>query len=167
MNLLEFVKSDYINILSTLISLYGAWKSCSYYQRIKKLNEYTSLKNAIITLQETQHLLTDIWKNIGEGQRNRRGINSSQKIKDMGTKIDKNLTEIMNSLPVSCATFIHNSLQKRPFPPREFIGTLISGEYVNDNYSASKYHTCKERIEDIQLYLKHESEKIETTIINK
>ena len=164
MNLLEFIKLDYINIICTLISAIGAWKSCTYYKRIKKVNEYSSLQDAIITLQEIQYLLTDVWKNIGEEQKNRRGINLSQKIKENGTKIDKDLTRIMNSLSADCSKLMKETLHKTPYPPIEYIGSLISGEYIDDKFGTQKYQSCKTKIEDIQLYLKGESEKLETSI---
>ena len=90
-----------INIMITIVSSFGAYKSFRYFKKSKHITIYANTSQALNELGEMLKMLPEA---LAATSNTKRGFNSENAIKDIGTKLFNHLNEIMNAMPTEYMT---------------------------------------------------------------
>ena len=152
---------DYIDLVLTIFSAVGAYKSNAYYKKSKQLTIYASTNSALIETQSIINMLAELLEFVGPARK--RGANNAIEVSRIGSNIKKSINKIRESLQEKALIEFNSILNPEGVKIDAYIDSLITGSTCLDgNFSNdASYYACVKAFGGIQLFLKHNIENLE------
>ena len=157
---IEFI----INIVLTVISVVGAYKSLRCFKKSKRITIYAQSNKALNELSEMLNLLPEVLACASSAEK--KGFNLENAVSEKGTELVKHLNAIMNAIPSEYSVEFR-ALQKRSsFDLEKYIHSLIDKSAVIEENGRKtleriNFDTCQERLLEMQECLKNKIDKEE------
>ena len=139
-----------INVVITIISAIGAYKSRSYSKKSKIIEEYNNIHLALSEIDKMLRLLPKAY-----GYRNEMGVNYELKIKEIGKDLYNSYQSVKASVPVELIEELNKIEIESQFELLPYINSFINGTVICNNTIDEKgYNTCLRRLMEMQYFLK-------------
>ena len=130
-----------INILLTIISGIGAYKSVKYFRKSRNLTIFAQTNKALTASNMAM--------------RGKKGMNLQNRICNIGQELNISLTEIGANIPSEYSEKFRELQNDGIFNLQVYINSYISGEAVKiDHIDSDDYNLCQQRLVSMQEYLK-------------
>lgn len=147
----------FINIILTVISAVGAYKSIRYFRKSKYITIYAQSKKALNELGEMLELLPELMSLASSFEK--KGFNKENAISQKGNELEKHLNEIMREIPSEYSAEFRELQRVDCFDLEQYVYSLIgksalieeNGEKLLDR---SEFDLCQERLRVMQEFLK-------------
>ena len=147
-----------ISGICTLISIFGAYKSISYYKKSKHITILTNTNNVQIESQKIINTLSGIIK-YANNALNHRGVNLTNEICINGESIKSSLNKIKEIIPVHYSNEIKNVINTQV---EAYIDSLIDGTvFINNKFVIdNNFKNCQNAFYEVQSLIKKKLENI-------
>lgn len=143
-----------INIILTVVSAVGAFKSIAYYKKSKKLEILTQSNKSLIEIQKMLKKLQDALSASNKASSVRKGFSLKNTLRDIGKELDNSLREIEFSIPTEYI-YEFKRYKKMAHLICIYINSYISGEAIKEDVISSReYNLCQIRLIEIERWLK-------------
>lgn len=144
-----------INIILTVVSAVGAFKSIAYYKKSKKLEILTQSNKSLIEIQKMLKKLQDALSASNKASSVRKGFSLKNTLRDIGKELDNSLREIEFSIPTEYIYEFKKIQKDGSFDLHIYINSYISGEAIKEDVISSReYNLCQIRLIEIERWLK-------------
>lgn len=144
-----------INILLTIISGIGAYKSVKYFRKSRNLTIFAQTNKALIEIQKMLIKLPEALTASNMAMRGKKGMNLQNRICNIGEELNISLTEIGANIPSEYSEKFRELQNDGIFNLQVYINSYISGEAVKiDHIDSDDYNLCQQRLVSMQEYLK-------------
>ena len=144
-----------INILLTIISGIGAYKSVKYFRKSRNLTIFAQTNKALIEIQKMLIKLPEALTASNMAMRGKKGMNLQNRICNIGQELNISLTEIGANIPSEYSEKFRELQNDGIFNLQVYINSYISGEAVKiDQIDSDDYNLCQQRLVSMQEYLK-------------
>ena len=150
-----------VSAILTIATGVGAYKSIAYYKKSKQLTIYASTNSALVETQSIINMLAELLEFVGPPKK--RGVNNAMEVSRRGSNIKKSINRIRESLQEQELIEFNSTLNFEGENTDAYIDSLITisicsgGNFSND----ASYYACVKAFGGIQLFLKHNIEKLE------
>ena len=150
-----------INLVLTIISGYGAFRSVAYYKKSKQITIYANTNIAYIESKKIIETFNKILRLANP--RTRRGINYVKEIAKNGTEIQSSITKIRENMSVEDFEEIKKILNSDELKVERYINSFISGSVLlnNELIIDSDFNLCQEKFYEMQTLNKKKLEDTE------
>ena len=144
------------NIIITIVSGIGAYKSFRYFKKSKFITIYAQTNQA---LNELGEMLKMIPEALAATTNHQRGFSVENAIRNIGTQLSGHLNEIMSALPTEYSEEFQKLQQAESFSLERYINSYIDGtaiivENERKTLQRSSFDKCQERLRAMQAFLK-------------
>ncbi len=144
------------NIIITIVSGIGAYKSFRYFKKSKHITIYAQTNQALNELSEMLKMLPEA---LAATTNPKRGFSVENAIRDIGTQLSGHLNEIMSAIPTEYSTEFQTLQKKGTFILEQYINSFIDGSaIVEENkrktLARNSFDTCQECLRAMQAFLK-------------
>lgn len=144
-----------VNVLLTVISGIGAFKSIQYYKKTKYLTIIVNTNKALIEINKMISKLPEILEAYNSVNRDIKGFSLLNSLCSIGRELDDSLNAIRTELSVDDLKKLEEKQDTSNFKLRRYINSLISGEIITDSgINSEMYNACQLRLLDMQALLK-------------
>lgn len=149
-----------INVVLTIVSGFGAWKSVAYYKKSKQITIYANTNIAYIECQKIIETFPNMLRLANV--RNRRGINHINEICQNGQQIKISINKIRENMAVKDFEEIKKILNSDELKVEMYIDSFITGSVLVDNELIidDKFNLCQEKFYEMQSLIKMKLEDI-------
>lgn len=161
MNLLSFIKSNWLTLISivcTFGSAYGAYKSCVYYKKSKDLTIFANTNIAFVESQKIISTLTEMLKLANVTKK--RGTNYIKEVCKSGESIKSSINKIREVMTVKDFNEIQVLLNSQEIKIERYIDSFITGAVLVDEKLIidDEFNTCQQAFCEIQALIKRKLE---------
>lgn len=153
-----------VNVILTIMSAVGAWRSFNYYRKSKYLLTVTELNKALIKLESLIKKLPElliISQQISPGYL-RRGVNNENKLCEVGKDLIICYDEILCVLPLEAKQEVDSAVEKANFNLRQYFNTIVNGEAMKDEkLNMEEFTKCQNLLSELHSCLKRHIENNE------
>ena len=144
------------NIIITIVSGIGAYKSFRYFKKSKHITIYAQTNQALNELGEMLKMLPEA---LAATTNLKRGFSVENAIRDIGTRLSGHLNEIISAIPTEYSIDFQKLQKTDTFTLEQYInsyidGTAISEENGRKTLQRASFDTCQERLRAMQAFLK-------------
>ena len=151
-----------INIILTVVSLVGAYKSIKYFRKSKNLTIFAQTNKALIEIQKMLIKLPEALTASNKSSCGKKGFSLRNTLCDIGKELNTSLTEIGSNIPANYSDELRKLQNIDSFNLQNYINSLISGEAIQGNIiDGNTYNICQERLAEMRDYLKRLVEETE------
>lgn len=142
-----------INVILTVFSGVGAYKSIKYFRKSRNLTIYAQTNKALIEIQKMLSKLPEALS--ASNKRGKKGFSLQNTLCNIGQELNSSLNEIRSSLPSEYSQEFGNLQDDINFNLQRYINSYISGEAMTENgIDSTEYNLCQIRLVAMQDYLK-------------
>lgn len=154
-----------ISVICTGASIWGAWKSISYYKKSKNLTIYANNNAAYIESQKIISLFGDLLK--FATSRKNRGVNVQKEISQNGETIKKSIDNIREKLSVKDFEDIEKILCTDKIDVEKYIDSIITCTILQDNIFPvdENYYAAQKSFHEIHKMLKNKITQAEESLV--
>ena len=155
-----------LNIVITVFSGIGAYKSFRYFKKSKHITIYAQTNQALGELGEMLKRLPDA---LAATSNDKKGFNPEIAIRNIGKEMTAHLNEIMGAIPSDYSKEFRDLQKTEKFDLSKYINSFIDGSVIVEQngrktLSRESFDTCQERLRIMQEFLKEkisaETEKL-------
>ena len=151
-----------INVLLTLASAYGAYKSLHYYNKSKVLTAHTNINKALVSVEEMLNKLPEALSAVNKNRQDNRGKNLNRIICEIGEELNRSYNEIHSCIPPDISEDFFGREIDGGFDLQKYINEFISGEALKEGtLDSDDYAVCQKCLKTMQVYLKAKLNEID------
>ena len=144
------------NIIITIASGIGAYKSFRYFKKSKYITIYAQSNQALNELSEMLKMLPEA---LAATTNTMRGFSVENAIRDIGTQLSVHLNEIMSAIPTEYSAEFQKLQKAGVFTLEQYINSYIDGTAITEvngrkTLQRSSFDICQERLREMQIFLK-------------
>lgn len=144
-----------INVILTVVSAFGAWKSIKYFRKSKNITIFAQTNKALVEVQKMLIKLPEALSASNSSRRGKKGLSLHNTLCDIGQELNANFAEINANIPAKYLDAIRQLQNKDGFDLQVYINSYISGEAVQNNgIDSDDFNVCQATLLKIQDYLK-------------
>lgn len=149
-----------INIVCTVVSIFGAVKSVLYYKKSKAISIYADTNSAYLEIKNILNTFNEILSLVSIPQG--KGKNKRIEIKEKYISIRKSINAIRDNLTAKDNENLNNLLKSKEFDLDKYIDSFIanSNSIDIDNIINDDFYKCQKVFREIQLLMKSNLEKL-------
>lgn len=150
------ITESIINIVLTVISAVGAYKSFRYFKKSRHITIYAQSKEALNELGEMLRLLPEA---LALASAEKKGFNPENAVSEKGTELFKHLNAIMSAIPSEYSAEFRALQKFEDFDLERYIRSFIDKSAVieeNGRKTLRKtdFDICQKQLREMQEFLK-------------
>lgn len=144
-----------INIILTIISSVGAYKSIKYFRKSRNLTIYAQTNKALVEVQYMLNKLPEVLVAFNMEKRAKKGFSLQNTLSNVGQELNSSLAKIVVCVSPDHSKKLRNLQNIERFNLQKYINSCISGEIIKESgLDTEAYDLCQESLINIQDYLK-------------
>ena len=155
---------DIISIIANVIlmafSLWGAYRSCKYYDKSKYLSTHTNLSKALLEIEKMQMKVTECLSALAQKRRYTKGYNFSKAIGSIGKDLSDSLIVFHSYIPSEYTEKLSGLERTSVFRLQKFVNDCLSEKLSDmEDLFEKECISCQERLAVMQDFIKGQIDK--------
>lgn len=153
---------EIINMILTIISGIGAYKSIKCFQKSKNLANFLHTNEALVEVEKMLTKLSEALIASNSSRQSKRGFSLNNTLCSIGNELNASLIKITSNMPTKYSNEFLQLQRKDDFDLRAYINSYINGKAIKgQEIDVERYNICQNRIVEMQNYIKMVVEKTE------
>lgn len=145
-----------INVVLTIISGFGAYKSIRYFKKSRHITIYAQTNKALGEIGKMLKLLPEA---LAAASSTKKGFNPENAVCEKGSELANSLNAIMNAIPSEYSTEFRLLQKNGDFELEQYIYSFIDKTVIiqvngRTTLDRTSFDTCQERLREMQEFLK-------------